>query len=187
MTAEHNNPDKNQPHTHRPFEEYFRETSHTVTFSEVATRMWDAEQSQRKLRGEIKNEWTRSIVLKELGIDESDTPGIRCFAEIAKGKEPKAVLSFYVDQDDVVKIILRSKLLLTDLFRKGTYAQVCVKKGEKEIRHEIQIQMSSVNPTHPDNLIISQALADQLGIQNGEGIIIESIYKKVSDLDLDEI
>ena len=171
-----------------PFEKHLDEAGGSVTISQIYERIDDMESVQRMTKGEIRKDWTRGMVLKELGFKEGIIPDIRCFAEVAQGTEPKVALSYQNGQEEVVRTLLAPELLTSNFILDKLYAKVHVVTLEGEVKErETRVKATSIMPSHRDNVVISQGLASELGIENGGEIYLDSIFQKVSDVNLDDI
>lgn len=123
----------------------------------------------------------RNLIKTEVG---SETPIISGPAEIAKGK--KLILGITPDQEGAFELIYGIDL---DNSRVSYYASVgnTGKEGEesREVT-EVKIERRDIILKSIDNLVITQALAEELGVNNGQEIKVLRVYQKTSDIDLDE-
>jgi hypothetical protein len=111
----------------------------------------------------------------------SETPAIRGFAEVAKGK--KLILAITPDQKEPFTIAFN-----LDAETLVPYYAVVEGTDDKHTQvEEVLIKFGNVMPRSMDSIIISRELSNRLGGEKDQAIKIIKVYHRTSDIDLDEL
>jgi hypothetical protein len=107
-------------------------------------------------------------------------PIIRGPVEIARGKQ--LILAITPDQENAFDSIYS-----VDWETEVNYYASIESIGDKPKKTEALVKYVEIKPKSADHLIISQGLAEALGVKNNQDVRVLSLYYKTSDIDLDEL
>ncbi len=127
--------------------------------------------------------WSSEDIRREIE-KEYNTSDLAITAQVAisRGKEPVVAIPFTVSDPIDIIFAVSQTLDLTEK-DKHFYAQIEVPGREEKIEARILSIHTKVPSTN--HVVISKALKEQLGVQDGETIRIVNVYQDLSTLDLD--
>lgn len=119
----------------------------------------------------------KTLIKTEIGPED---PTIRGPVEIARGEE--LILGMTPSQEEAFAIVYGM-----DLDSEVSYHALIKNPRKSQEAKEALIKYCDVMPASVDHLIISKALAEKLGVKKGQDIRVLSVYRKTSDINLDEL
>lgn len=167
--------------TGNPYEHLDVPGKSELSVSELLARI---EQRIRRARQE-RIPWSSKEVREEL-VAEADYQqlNLRGPIEVAKGQEP--VLAVNSQQSEALRILF--DIGATEIILTPHYASIQATGKENPETVEVRVKYVSMNPSTINHLVISEGLANKLGITSGGADIkVTNVYQRISDIDLDNI
>lgn len=103
--------------------------------------------------------------------------------QIARGEDPTLV--FNVEQGRAFAVVFGVGDV--DMIMHSYYAEVENPSDEEASPKEARLKFLGIKPETPSHFLISQGLARDLGIKEGEDIRIKKVYAKPEEINLDKL
>lgn len=124
----------------------------------------------------------RERIKQDIGFEE---PVLRGGVEIGKGEKLLLVVNY--NQNDALDVVYGINLVVL-LAKDRTFYALVETTGKDPKRMEVEIKYASgLKSRDINHFMISQALADQLGMDERREVRLLEVYQKIEDVDFDKI
>lgn len=174
--------ENNQSSSRNPFEDVNVPHKGELSVGEVLNYLKRV-QTEARLR---KGGWSKKDVIKAMEEDNDfKRLSLRGPVQIVRGKSPILAVTYDLGQalEGMFNISITYHAVLGKM-----YASIQKSSNGKAETFEAELKyVGTLNPETPNHIIISQGLAEKLGIENQSDINITQVYQKPEDIDLDKL